>query len=223
MKKLFMLVAAVSITAAGFAQKFESGDKNLEVNFTPLGGSPISMNNIRFRMFNSDASAFRVGFGLSLANEKSVTGTTTDGKTFLIDNESTFNFNIRPGYEMHFEGTERLSPYIGAELDIAIQSHKTESDYENGGTANQVETTTTTGTNGYFRFGVNAIAGFDYYFANKLYLGTEIGFGFGINSMSDIEVDDTISGFTAPDPQEQGSTMNLGPNFNGALRLGFCF
>ena len=30
MKKLLMLVAAVSITAAGFAQKFESGDKTLK-------------------------------------------------------------------------------------------------------------------------------------------------------------------------------------------------
>jgi len=222
MKKLLMLVAAVSITAAGFAQKFESGDKNLEVNFTPLGGSPISMNNIRFRMFNSESSALRVGFGLSLANEKSVNGTSADGSVTLYDNESTFNFNIRPGYEMHFEGTERLSPYIGAELDIALQSHKVESERE-GATANSTETNTISGQNGYFRFGVNAIAGFDYYFANKLYIGTEIGFGFGLTSNSTISESDTDSSLPEVKDQEQGSTMNLGPNFNGALRLGFCF
>jgi hypothetical protein len=224
MKKVLMLVAAVAITTAGFAQKFESGDKNLEVNFAPLGGAPISINNIKLRLFNTDASAFRLGFGLTLANEKTVNGTTTDGKTTMFNNESTFNFSIRPGYEMHFEGTDRLSPYWGAELDFAIQTHSVEDEYENTPAAvNSVETTTTTGTDGYVRFGVNVLAGFDYYFADKLYLGSEIGFGFGIVSNSDIERDNTITGFEAPDAQEQGSTMNLGPNFNGAIRLGFCF
>jgi hypothetical protein len=147
-----MLVAAVSITAAGFAQKFESGDKNLEVNFAPIGGSTISMNNIRFRMFNSESLAIRVGFGLSLANEKTTSNTsialnsvTADGKTTLFKNTSTFNFNIRPGYEMHFEETDLLYPYIGAELAIDMQKHTMESEYENGTTVNQVETTTITG------------------------------------------------------------------------------
>lgn len=221
MKKLMMLVAAVSITAGGFAQKFDSGDRNIEVNFTPLGGTPISINNIKLRYFNSDASAFRLGIGISLANEKTRTGTTTDGETELFTTESTFNFNLRPGYEHHFNGTERLSPYIGGELDVALQTHKVEAEYE--GAPNEVETNTTTGTNGFFRFGVNALAGFDFYFASKLYMGAEIGFGFSLLSMSDVEVEDTIDGFTEPDPVSQGTTMNIGPNFNGAIRLGFCF
>jgi hypothetical protein len=54
-------------------------------------------------------------------------------------------------------------------------------------------------------------------------VGSEIGFGFAFLNMSDIEVDDTISVFTAPDAQEQGSITNVCPNVNGALRLGFCF
>lgn len=229
MKKLLMLVAAVAITSTGFAQKFESGDKNLEVNFTPFGGTPISINNIRFRMFNSESSAIRLGIGVSSNTQKMATGTTTDGKTYMFDTEKTFNFNISPGYEMHFAGTDRLSPYMGAELALEMQKTTIESEYENPGTANSVETTTITGsatTNNdlaYFAFGINLIAGFDYYFADKLYVGSEIGFGFAILNLSDIEVDDTISGFTAPDAQEQGSVTNVSPNFNGAIRLGFCF
>jgi len=221
MKKLILLLAAGLLSTASYSQKFEAGDCNLEMNFAPLGGAPISINGIRARHFNSSTMAIRLGANLSLANQKNAAGTTADGSINLFTNTSTFNFTLRPGIEKHFAGTERLSPYVGAELDFAIQSHKVETEYE--GAANEVETNTVSGTNGYLRFGVNAVCGFDYYFAKKLYLGTEIGFGFGMTNFSDIETENTISGFTAPDPQEQGSTMNFGPNFNGALRLGFCF
>jgi len=224
MKKILMLVAVAGlISTASYGQKFESGDKNVEVNFTPLGGSPIGINGIRLRKFTSETSAIRLNANLSLANSKDATGTTTDGKTWLMDSESTFNINLRPGIEKHFAGTERLSPYIGGEVDIAFQSHSMKSEYENPGTPNAVEESTTTGQKGYFRVGVNAVTGFDFYFASKLYLGAEIGFGIGLVSNSDIKMDDTISGYTKPDPQEQGSSLNIGPNFNGAIRLGYCF
>ena len=222
MKKLIMLVGVALLSTAAYSQKFESGDKNLEMNFTPFGGNPISITGIKARMFNSESTALRLGVNLSMANEKMATGTTADGSVYLFDKESTFNLNLRPGYEKHLAGTDRLSPYFGAELDLALQTHKMESERE-GTTANEIETGTTTGANGYFRFGINALAGFDYYFADKLYIGSEIGFGFSMVSNSDIEIEDTSSGFTAPDPQEQGSMLNIGPNFIGAIRLGYCF
>ena len=223
MKKVLMLVAAVGLfSTASYGQKFESGDKNVEVQFAPLGGAPISISGIRLRSFTSETSALRLNVNLSLANEKSPNGTTTDGSV-IYDKESTFNINIRPGIEKHLAGTDRLSPYFGGELDIAFQSHSEKNEYENPGEVDKVETLTTTGQNGFLRFGVNAVAGFDWYFADKLYMGAEIGFGIGFKSMSDVKVDNTIDGFTAPDPQEQGSTFNIGPNFNSAIRLGYCF
>ena len=222
MKKMFVLLGVALISTSVYAQKFESGDKNLEMNFAPFGGSPISITGIKARMFNSESTALRLGVNISMANDKSPTGTTADGSVTLFDKESTFNLNLRPGYEMHFEGTSRLSPYVGGEVDFALQTYKMDTEFE-GGTANEVETGTSKGDNGYLRLGVNAIAGFDYYFADKLYIGSEIGFGFSMVSNSDIEKESTVSGFTAPDPQEQGTTMNIGPNFIGAIRLGYCF
>lgn len=218
-----MLVAAVAITTAGFAQKFESGDKNLEVNFTPFGDSPIGINNIKLRLFNTDASAIRLSIGLSSLTERTATNLTTDMKTMMFDTESTFSFDISAGYEVHFAGTDRLSPYLGAEIAFAMQNQTMEMEYENFNNINSVETSTITGVEGFTAFGVNLLAGFDYYFADKLYLGSEIGFGFSVANLSDIEVDDTIAEFEAPDAQEQGSLTNISPNFNSAIRLGFCF
>jgi hypothetical protein len=222
MKKLFILIAIVSFSTMGFSQKFDSGDKNVEVNFTPFGGFPISIDNIRLRLFHSDSVAFRLGIGVSLTNEKTGNGVTANEKIMFVK-ESTFNFNIRPGFEKHFKGTNRLSPYWGAELDFAIQTHAIDVEYESNIAANVIQTRTTKGANGFIRYGINALVGFDYYFVDKLYFGTEIGFGFGIVNHSDIKVSDTNISFSAPHPVKQKSTMNIGPLFNNAIRLGYCF
>ncbi|MFN7330812.1 MAG: hypothetical protein ACK5UP_15035, partial [Bacteroidota bacterium] len=61
----------------------------------------------------------------------------------------------------------------------------------------------------------------DYYVVKRLYLGLEIGYGFQVVNSSDISV--TLYSGTAPAPAKGGSTFQLGPNFNSALRLGFVF
>ncbi len=221
MKKLFLLALLAGSVSLASAQKQAAGDKSLEVNFTPLGGSPISINYIKLRSFTSEAQAYRLGVGLSMASSKTATGVTADGKTTMFDREATTNITLKPGIEKHMAGTSRLSPYMGAELDLAFQMHSVKSEYE--ATPNSVETITTKGTNGYMRIGANLLAGADYYVSNKLYLGTEIGFGLQFVNQSKIKTENSLSGAPAIDDQTQGSTFNIGPNFNGAIRLGFLF
>ncbi len=223
MKKLLIIAALVGVgTYANAQYKPAAGEKTLEVNFTPLGGSPISINGIKLRKFNDESTALRLGVNLNYASSKTRTGTTADGSVELYDRASTLGISIQPGIEKHMSGTSRLSPYVGGVLDIGFQSSTNKSEFE-GGTANQVEETTIKGQTGFFRVGVNAVAGADYYISNKLYMGVEVGYGLQLVSNATIKTETTVSGAPTVKDQKPGSTFNFGPNFNGAIRLGYAF
>lgn len=226
MKKKVLFIAAIA--AAVFttndlnAQDFKpaGGEKNVEVNFTPLGGKPFSINNIKLRYFSTSEMAFRLGISVASSSDKTLTlGAGKDGKGELEAVKSSFGFSLNPGIEMHFEGTDRLSPYYGAEIIFSTLSNKeTEQKYDK--TEDKVyEGEKTTGST---TFGINLLLGADWYFTKSLYMGTEIGFGFASVSEKDTEsiaaVKDAKSA-TAPG----GSSFNLGPNFNSSIRLGFLF
>jgi hypothetical protein len=146
-------------------------------------------------------------------------------------------WNIKPGFEKHFEGTNRLSPFIGAELDIAGQSSKEITPLQTiaDGTSDFTPIMTEKNKNkgGFFRVGANLVAGFDAYITKHIYLGTELGFGFQMVNYSDYTKEITTpSSYVAPttgpdpmnpDPVSQGKEMNVGPNFNSAIRLGYIF
>jgi len=241
-----MIVAAALLTVGSVsAQKQTGGENNLEVNFTPLGGSPISINGLRFRKFTSENSAVRVNVFVGSSSDKTVKA--QEGELSAEDPTSpvlymwdrSFDLTIRPGYEIHFDGTDRLSPYVGAEIDFGIGSTSNEEEYWSFDSASSVDLSdnvqwSATNKDGYVRFGLNLLAGFDFYFADNIYLGGELGFGFANTSMRDSEVEtDNQQAYgllfagdvdaDLPDPVENGSTFNVGPTVNGAIRLGFLF
>lgn len=219
-----MLIAVFAGVATFASAQFkpEAGQKTLEVNFTPLGGAPISINGIKLRMFNDATTAYRLGINLNYASSKTRTGTTADFSTELYDKSTVMGISLQPGIEKHMGGTTRLSPYMGAILDLGFQSSTDVTEAENGTTPNQVDQTTIKGANGFFRIGLNAVAGADYYMTNKVYIGVEVGYGLQMVNMATIttEIDGAA---TNPKDQKPGSTFNFGPNFNGAFRLGYAF
>ncbi|XWN38762.1 MAG: hypothetical protein ROO71_07365 [Balneola sp.] len=214
MKKLTLftlLFIFYSVSVKSQNIKPEKGDWVAEVNFSPFSSSPVSINYLRARKFIENKKAFRLGVFLGADIQKP----DEDQKN------STFEINIRPGIEMHFDGTEKLSPYIGGELDLAYK--KSGSTFS----ANANQEFTIEGAwssfgqeRGFYRIGLNAIAGADFYIARQLYLGTEFGFGFEFIKQADIV--EKFNG-TATNEVKGGSTFQLGPNFNSALRLGFKF
>lgn len=252
MKKLFttatLFVSALSLSMAQDAApefKPAKGANNLELNFVPLNGKPIQMTYIRYRRFLSDKTAFRLGVGVSFSSSKAdsvfnsnLTANTTVTSGYKM---TKMGWNIKPGFEKHFSGTNRLSPFIGAELDIAGQSTKeiTPTGIDNGsGTTVTDEFVIQTDKNknkgGFLRIGVNLVAGFDAYITKHLYLGTELGFGFQMVNYSDhkmtTEYPSSYPAIVAPavdpgnpEPVSQGKEMNIGPNFNSAIRLGYIF
>jgi len=245
MKKLFTTtVLALSACTFTMAQdgasdfKPTAGANNLELNFVPLNGKPIQLTYIRYRRFLSEKTAFRLGIGLSFTSQKAdsvfnskvtPTGNVTVSEKYK---KTVMSWSIKPGFEKHFEGTNRLSPYIGAELDLAGQSTKEVT--PTGTDAKDefyIQTDKNKSKGGFFRAGVNLIAGFDCYITKHLYLGSELGFGFQYTKFSDYKMTTEYPSSVTPgtpDPgnpnaTSQGSEMNIGPNFNSSIRLGYIF
>jgi len=221
MKKLFVLAlgASMFIGTVAHAQKQAGGEKNLQVLFAPLGGSPVSLNGIAFRKFNAaGTAAWRVNLFIGMSNKTEILEqagdtvsfpTTACITTFGLNPQaekrtSSMTLSLRPGYEKHFAGTDRLSPYWGVEALFSLTTTKVETDnistadvtFTNNSTAISAPYTiyTTTrkgGSDAGTTLGINLLAGFDYYIAKNLSLGAEFGFGFSTTSTPDLE-DQTV-------------------------------
>jgi hypothetical protein len=225
-------LAALAMTFTANAQdessesmKFAAGDRNLEVQLAPLGGNPISINGIRYRSFMSASTAWRVNAFLGFSSSSTITQQEDADNDLLElkDSETSFTLNLRPGYEMHFGGTKRLSPYVGGELDLGYMTSASRTETQVDESTINYSRTTNAGGSGAITLGLNGVAGFDYYFAQNLYLGAEFGFGFSYQSLLAQNTSSDADGFEAPDPIKQGGSFNLGPNVNGQFRLGFLF
>lgn len=196
--------------AKEISMKPQGKDFTVEVNFAPFSSSPVSISYLRFRTFTSEKGAVRLGFSVGAEN-----GSPSEDQT-----AKTFELNLRPGYEWHFAGTDRLSPYVGLELDFAKKSSEFESDED--GNEFTIDGAWLGGEErGFTRIGANFIIGADVYIIKRLYLGTEIGFGFERVKSSNIEIE--IVGASDPDTDKGGTTFQIGPNFNSSIRLGFVF
>ena len=86
-------------------------------------------------------------------------------------------------------------------------------------------TSVKTSSQGSLTLGVNGIAGVDFYFADNIYLGAELGFGIAYT----MEMKETQEFLTGDGDEVDsvevpgGSSFNVGPNVVGAIRLGFLF
>lgn len=195
--------------------------------FAPLGGNPISMNGIRLRLFNSESTAIRIGLFIGGNSTETITQDADNDidALELIDTDKEFNLSLRPGFEKHFAGTDRLSPYIGGELLIGINNTTTETmtQYDDDG---DPASYTTISKGGSSTFGLNLVAGTDFYFADNIYLGAEIGFGFSRTKDKENETSyvDAPDGFDDATSTVDNQTMVAwGPNFQGTIRLGWLF
>ncbi len=223
-----VVMACIATAQAQTQYRPAGGEKNLELMFAPLGGSPVSMAGIKLRKFNSATSALRLGVFLGFQNKTIVLQDedAPNSLSALNKKESNITIAIQPGIEKHLAGTERLSPYFGGYLDLsyAANSEKTETQLPN----NKVGYDQTKG--GDLGLGLNAVAGFDYYFAKSLYLGSELGFGVAATlpmtnkteSLS-INTDGNEVTTSGDSKKDNMNSIQLGPNVVGQLRLGWLF
>jgi hypothetical protein len=204
--------SAQEVTTTGIAGgiKPTTGEITGEVQLSLTDGSTVGLNQLRGRYFMNPSTALRASFTLNSYTD------TNDDKI----RKSTY-VAIAPGIEKHFAGTERLSPYVGAELRLSKQFVSFESDEVEiegawDGSGNQF-----VNNRNYFGLGLGLVAGADYYFAKHVYLGVEFGYGFSYNTYGDVEVNQKNGPDFTIDTDQSG--FSLGSTVNSGLRLGFVF
>ena len=223
MKKIMIFVGALTLSGSMFAQKQEEGSQTIEMEFAPLGSEPLKINSFRYRYFKSENIAFRAS--LFIGGKGTTTlGDTSGGAVQTKSKNSNLDFTFRPGIEKHFDGTDKLSPYIGGELFLGLETtnDRAESNWMSDPKKIQTVTTKTSKTS----FGLNALMGVDYYISDHLYLGAELGFGFLNTGKGNTKVsydNSEMSGMSDSETKGNTSDLNWGPNYQGTIRLGWVF
>lgn len=192
-----------------------------EVGAAPFSASPIALDQIMVRYYLDGTLVPRVGLNIVSSSESEpLSGTDDDGNEVKggETKTSSFMFGLTPGVEYHFSGTDRISPYVGAEIGFATRSTKQTTEYASGSTETGGEVVNS--GEAYTLFGLNVLAGCQFFFLENAYLGTEFGFGFANKSYKDIENKPSVGNSTTT---ERGSSMDLGVNYNALFKLGYVF
>lgn len=198
-----------------------------------------AINQIKFRYMISNLSAVRLGFTVNsrrvINNAESVYGT----NPYKDDEKQTTTMvGINLGFERHFAGTRRLSPYIGGEISFAYKWSKDVIDNISSTTTidgawqqTQVVQTTNgsyyiTSNNserGYLSYGLNIVTGFDFYMAKNLFIGYEMQFGFTNKDYSNIDITTTGTTSTSTPTNYDNKEFFVGPNIINGIRIGYVF
>ncbi|HRX69535.1 MAG TPA: hypothetical protein P5200_14280 [Tenuifilaceae bacterium] len=176
--------------------------------FAQMGGGekPAGTGLITFELtgspFNSDEAlltpgVFRARYFV-MDNIAARLSTWFDMTSNRVVPETVYNysyFSLRPGGEFHMPGTSKVDPYVGGELifDGAGSSKNTEVGAPITGAWN-----TNLSNRGFFRWGMAAVAGADYYMGGGFYIGIEVGLEFARTGYAEVKVgDDLFAGKTA--------------------------
>jgi len=195
MKKYLVALMMFAVTTAVSAQeesyKPEAGSFGVEVAVSPLWGGVDFQQGLEYD--NNIAGQFRVSYslndkigvrlGLGFGTSSTNTDNGESGDALRKTTNSRTNFSILPGFVYSFEGTTKLTPYVGAEFALGSCSTKNVTE------AGKVKTTVTNSGNNMFNtFGFNVFTGFDYFFAKNLYVGVEAGIGIDSQKFKNEEI-----------------------------------
>ncbi len=245
MKKTFILTALALATSFAYAQKPAAGDKTAEINLNfILGVLPVNFSlprptdtafasvpgELRFRYFLSDKGAVRVRIGFGSSSTTTNIFDITQKNTAEVKNSSGFGLMLAPGYEMHFEGTEKLSPYVGGELGFLMAGART-TDVSNASVANPNAGNVAVGDKYNRKMGsstgirLGIFMGADYYFTESVYVGGEFGLGlFNMVSTGEGSITTKIgTGAETTTKIEKSSSFDLFGTTMSGIRLGIKF
>lgn len=187
-----------------------------------LDGTTMTSPELRYRYFFKPNMAVRVGLGIMSSKTTNNFYENPDftGGTGSQEMKS-FGWSFMPGFEYHLEGTEQLSPYLGAALMIGGGSSS--ENWENfNGVSYSEDVTSAEINNPYSSFGFGILGGCDFYFAENIFIGAEVGFG--SSSTTNKEGDYSItSGGTTTSGTTNAESKNGGASFgaNGSIRVGW--
>ncbi|WP_256006029.1 outer membrane beta-barrel protein [Pedobacter deserti] len=248
MKKTLLSIAVAIASLSASAQTSDSeqsfkpiaGSVSTELNFNPFRGN-LSLNNalnqIKFRYFAKSDLALRLGLHFStidtVANRGSSYGTQS---TFSKDERKGTIFDVNLGVEKHFKGTSRLSPYIGADFTFGMRTAS--QDLVNNQVTYNIKNawaeTVYIGQPPYYtqqvvqlaynRFGITAVAGFDFYLARNLFLGYEFNLSYLKTNYKLPEIKITGNGQPAQPPVDgKNESSAFGTSLMNGIRIGYTF
>lgn len=234
MKKILLVFGlAIAGLAANAQSEFKPTKGDVTTEFGLSGGilnSNFNLNEtggtlLRFRYFTQEKMAVRLGFNLSsdseTANAYGANNATGDVK------RSQTNLMINLGVEKHFTGTERLSPYVGGDVLFAYGTQNRSYNNSNNNINNPTYVANVAGEvsgPGSLGIGLRGVAGADYYFAKKVYLGVEGGFGFLYQNQGKTTTKTTVGGNTTTTTTESaGNSFTIKPSVITGVRIGFVF
>lgn len=195
------------------AKKFKGGSERFgaEAGFTFGNGMNLNGGNLNFNYSLSDEWTVRLGFGLNVNK----TAQSSEVEGVEAESHSTeSHFDIKPGIAYSFSGTDRLEPYVGAELLFGLNST---CDYSYGKVETEVKTRSP-------RFGANAFTGFNFYVAQDLYVGAEVGFGFVVTPKAhEFGTDEEGKEYDSKDSDVKGHSTKISAQCNPSIRIGWKF
>lgn len=195
MKKIFLSTVLIVFVTTIFAQedtlKGQKGDWGFSIGISGIINN-ITLENpkdgfgnyvIFARKYIKDDVAIRAGFNAVMYNEKwnfEDSISIGSGNTALRQIDSTysrFDFSIQVGYEKHIGKTRRLDPYFAGDINIGRMGNtKIEKNTNIKDITGTDRTQHIIQYDGGFVFGLSVSAGFNYFIAPKLSLGTEFGY-----------------------------------------------
>ena len=234
MKKVIFLTLGLLASNITFSQgtfKPTAGDMTFDLSFdSPFSSSkPISLiNGFKYRYLLSETYAFRSNLNITSNKNKSIVyGIDDKGNTDYgmkgISTSKNLDLNLRLGIEKHLNGTDRLDPYLGADLILGLNSIKSERDKNNSGTyQNDYEYSSKQLSS---NLGLSLIAGFDFYLVENIYFGTEFGLTYNTSFSGDEEIKETSAGTsTETINKSSGSLTSIVTGMTtGAFRIGYRF
>ena len=154
---------------------------------------------LRARFFFNDKIALRLqlgigdGSGLAMAETNNFDEAGGDGVGVQKINRTALNIQI--GAEYHFIGTQKLDPYAALGITFGMGSQKVEGNMvdPNFGSPVYNEFVSYDGKGGYGVFGASLALGADFYFVENVYLGLELGLGFGTRNAKESESNSTVT------------------------------
>ncbi len=225
MKKVLLIAGLVTLTATAFGQKATTDAPFSLEGLVNYNTSSLSFTSpaVRARYFLSDNLALRLQVGIDNSTTKRTayelpTGGQEGTYTYK---SSMMNFGL--GAEYHFKGTDRLSPYAGAQFNFGTGKDKLTTENYDSSTDAFTPNYTEEGSQGTLHIGGQIVGGVDIYLVQNLYMGVELGFVFGTTSLKEGEYTVTNAGVGATSKLAPGKDGSFVTSATAAFRFGWRF
>ena len=213
----------------------DAGSRSLEVSFNPgnifgsSSGNAFGLINggIKYRKFSTAEKATRFGFNMHLFSVTNIIQEEDSdaNELELKSYETRYGISLMPGFEKHFSVSDRISPYVGMQFLVDYQHTSFTVEHQDGTSIYTTSYINDSGAAGHgsFSLGAGALAGVDYYFIKRFYVGIELSFGaqYGkILSSKFIDENDSDNN----EEHKGGSIIMISPGLSHTnIRLGWTF